>query len=114
MYVSFFGFRAKPFNDRPELRFHYVTPAYAENFNAVRRSIRTLEGLQSLIGESGSGKTLFLDRLEAASRNQSIQYIRPPGRTCRWRSWPPTSVKSWNCWAPTRPSRKNSSGSTRR
>ena len=74
MYNSFFGFRAKPFNNEPELRFHYVTPSYADAFNAIRVGLRSGHGLYCLTGPEGSGKTILLQRLVAAAANQGIQY----------------------------------------
>ena len=74
MYNSFFGFRAKPFNNEPELRFHYVTPSYADAFNAVRMGLRNGQGLYCLTGPEGVGKTIFLQRLVASGANQGIQY----------------------------------------
>ena len=81
MYTSFFGFRAKPFNNKPELRFHYITPAYAENFNTIRRDIREHQEVLVLTGEAGIGKTLFLQRLVTASQNQDVHFISCPYST---------------------------------
>ena len=79
MYTSFFGFRAKPFNSKPELRFHYVNPRYAETFNAIRKGIRETQGLFVLTGAAGLGKTLFLQRLISSSnRQQDTKFIVCP------------------------------------
>jgi general secretion pathway protein A len=65
MYLTFFGFREKPFNLTPDPKFLYLNASYREALAALRYGINERKGFVSLIGEAGTGKTTLLRRLLA-------------------------------------------------
>jgi type II secretory pathway predicted ATPase ExeA len=60
MYNDFFGFSEAPFNITPNPRFFYRTQSGDEVLQVVRYGIESRKGLLVVVGEPGSGKTLFL------------------------------------------------------
>lgn len=65
MYLTFFGFREKPFNLTPDPKFLYLNASYREALAQLRYGINERKGFVSLIGEAGTGKTTLLRRLLA-------------------------------------------------
>ena len=65
MYLTFFGFREKPFNLTPDPKFLYLNASYREALASLRFGINERKGFVSLIGEAGTGKTTLLRRLLA-------------------------------------------------
>jgi type II secretory pathway predicted ATPase ExeA len=60
MYNDYFGFSESPFNITPNPRFFYCTQSCDEVLQVVRHGIESRKGLLVIVGEPGSGKTLFL------------------------------------------------------
>ncbi len=65
MYLTFFGFREKPFNLTPDPKFLYLNASYREALAQLRYGINERKGFVSLVGEAGTGKTTLLRRLLA-------------------------------------------------
>lgn len=63
MYNDYFGFSEPPFNITPNPRFYYRTQSYDEVLEVVQHGIETRKGIMVVVGEAGSGKTLFLKSL---------------------------------------------------
>jgi general secretion pathway protein A len=63
MYNDYFGFSESPFNITPNPRFYYRTESCDEVLAVVKHGIETRKGLLVIVGEPGSGKTLFLKSL---------------------------------------------------
>lgn len=63
MYNDYFGFSEPPFNITPNPRFYYRTQSYDEVLEVVQHGIETRKGFMVVVGEAGSGKTLFLKSL---------------------------------------------------
>ncbi|HEX2228602.1 MAG TPA: AAA family ATPase [Candidatus Binatia bacterium] len=66
MYNDYFGFSESPFNITPNPRFYYRTRSYDEVLEVVQHGIEARKGLMVIVGEAGSGKTLFLKSLVGA------------------------------------------------
>src|SRR5262249_9324948 len=79
MYLTFFGFREKPFNLTPDPKFLYLNASYREALAALRYGINERKGFVSLIGEAGTGKTTLLRRLlaELGSAIRSVLILTP-------------------------------------
>jgi general secretion pathway protein A len=79
MYLTFFGFREKPFNLTPDPKFLYLNASYREALAALRYGINERKGFVSLIGEAGTGKTTLLRRLlaELGSDIRSVLILNP-------------------------------------
>ncbi len=60
MYNDYFGFSESPFNITPNPRFYYRTQSCDAVLEVVQHGIKTRKGLIVVVGEPGSGKTLFL------------------------------------------------------
>jgi general secretion pathway protein A len=60
MYLDFFGLKEPPFRLNPDLRFLYLSVGHEEALRAIVYGVHQREGLISLVGEAGSGKTLVL------------------------------------------------------
>src|SRR5262245_43771729 len=63
MYASFYGLREAPFSATPDPRFLYLNDCYRDALSALDHGIAAREGLVSLIGEAGTGKTTLLRRV---------------------------------------------------
>jgi general secretion pathway protein A len=63
MYNDYYGFSESPFNITPNSRFYHRTQSCDEVLQVVRHGIETRKGLIVIVGEPGSGKTLFLQFL---------------------------------------------------
>jgi general secretion pathway protein A len=79
MYLTFFGFREKPFNLTPDPKFLYLNASYREALAALRYGINERKGFVSLIGEAGTGKTTLLRRLlaELGTDVRSVLILNP-------------------------------------
>jgi general secretion pathway protein A len=79
MYLTFFGFREKPFNLTPDPKFLYLNASYREALAALRYGINERKGFVSLVGEAGTGKTTLLRRLlaELGSDIRSVLILNP-------------------------------------
>ncbi len=64
MYNHYFGFSESPFNIIPNSRFYYHTQSCREVLEVVQNGVEMRKGLIVVVGEPGSGKTLFLKFLE--------------------------------------------------
>jgi len=60
MYLTFYGFKERPFNATPDPRFLYLTPGHREAFAQLVYSVRGNRGFLVLTGEVGTGKTTLL------------------------------------------------------
>jgi general secretion pathway protein A len=63
MYRSFYGLREAPFNATPDPRFLWLNDCYQAALAALDHGLSGREGLVSLIGEAGTGKTTLLRRV---------------------------------------------------
>ena len=61
MYSQYFGFSEKPFDAKPDPRFLYKSLGYRKNIASLMSGIYRRNGLISIIGEFGTGKTTLLD-----------------------------------------------------
>ncbi len=79
MYLTFFGFREKPFNLTPDPKFLYLNASYREALASLRYGINERKGFVSLIGEAGTGKTTLLRRLlaELGAEIRSVLILNP-------------------------------------
>jgi type II secretory pathway predicted ATPase ExeA len=72
MYCDFFGLRSRPFENRADTQFLYMTPLFEETLAAMEYETRHERGVALVIGEAGTGKTLLtrslLQRLDAQDR----------------------------------------------
>jgi general secretion pathway protein A len=65
LYVSFYGFAARPFSLTPDPRFLYLTPSHREALAQLRYGVQERKGFVLLTGEVGTGKTTLLRTLLA-------------------------------------------------
>lgn len=63
MYLDFYGFREKPFNQTPDPCFVYLSKTHKEAFAHLLYGIHNRAGFIGLTGEVGSGKTTVLRAL---------------------------------------------------
>ena len=63
MYEQHFGFSKKPFSISPDPAFLYLNDNYREAIALLRYAIKEQQGIVSLIGEVGTGKTMLLNVL---------------------------------------------------
>jgi general secretion pathway protein A len=63
MYLSFYGFREKPFNTTPDPRFLYLTRGHREALAQLTYGVQENRGFLLLTGEVGTGKTTLLRNL---------------------------------------------------
>ncbi len=80
MYNDYFEFSESPFNITPNPRFYYRTRSYDEVLEVVQHGIEARKGLMVIVGEAGSGKTLFLKSLVGALRSNVKTVIVPNPR----------------------------------
>lgn len=68
MYLSFYGFKEKPFNITPDPKFLYLSPTHQEALRHLKFGVTEKKGFIVLVGEVGCGKTTlcrrFLDELD--------------------------------------------------
>jgi len=60
MYLDFFGLKEPPFRLNPDLRFLYLSAGHEEALRAIVYGVDQREGLLSMVGEAGTGKTVML------------------------------------------------------
>ena len=60
MYLDFFGLKEPPFRLNPDPRFLYLSASHEEALRAIVYGVHQREGLLSLVGEAGTGKTIML------------------------------------------------------
>ena len=63
MYLTFYGFREKPFSTTPDPRFLYMTHEHREALAQLIYSVEDNRGFLVLTGEVGTGKTTLLQAL---------------------------------------------------
>jgi general secretion pathway protein A len=63
MYTHFYGFSEKPFVDAPDPKFLFLNPGHKQVFNHLVQGIEGEKGWILLLGDAGSGKTLFIHQL---------------------------------------------------
>jgi general secretion pathway protein A len=63
MYLSFYGFKEKPFNATPDPRFLYMSPAHRDALAQLVYATRERKGFTVLTGAIGTGKTTLLHAL---------------------------------------------------
>ena len=80
MYEKHFGFSRKPFSISPDPDFLYLNANYREAIALLQYAVQEQQGIVSLIGEVGTGKTmllnLLLDSLPAGARFVKVPPIR--------------------------------------
>ena len=76
MYVSFFGFREKPFNLTPDPRFLFPSPYCNEVLEILLDAIKKRKGLVTVTGDIGTGKTTLcralLNELESSTKSALV------------------------------------------
>jgi general secretion pathway protein A len=60
MYLDFFGLKEPPFRLNPDPRFLYLSASHEEALRAIVYGVHQREGMLSLVGEAGTGKTIML------------------------------------------------------
>ena len=60
MYLDFFGLKEPPFRLNPDLRFLYLGASHEGALRAIVCGVDQREGLLSMVGEAGTGKTVML------------------------------------------------------
>ena len=60
MYNEFYGFSEKPFKITPDPKFLYVTSSIRETLDSVMKDIKNRQGVISITGEAGTGKTTLI------------------------------------------------------
>jgi general secretion pathway protein A len=63
MYTHFYGFSEEPFVDAPDPKFLFLNPGHKQVFNHLVQGIEGEKGWILLLGDAGSGKTLFIHQL---------------------------------------------------
>ena len=78
MYISWFGFREKPFNLTPDPKYIYLSPRHAEAFAHLEFGHKERGGFVLITGEVGTGKTTlaryFLSKLDADTHSAFVLY----------------------------------------
>ncbi len=65
MYQDYWGLQEKPFENTPDPRFFYRSPAVTETFAKLLYALRSNQGAILLTGEAGCGKTMLSRSLVA-------------------------------------------------
>ena len=60
MYLTFYGFKKKPFHITPDPEFLYLSPSHKEALGAVIYGIEQRMGFVAITGEVGTGKTTII------------------------------------------------------
>ncbi len=78
MYISWFGFREKPFNLTPDPKYIYLSQRHAEAFAHLEFGHKERGGFVLITGEVGTGKTTlaryFLSKLDADTHSAFVLY----------------------------------------
>ena len=78
MYISWFGFREKPFNLTPDPKYIYLSQRHAEAFAHLEFGHKERGGFVLITGEVGTGKTTlaryFLSKLDADTHTAFVLY----------------------------------------
>ncbi len=65
-YLNYFGFRFRPFSNTPDDRFYYSSSEHSKALLRLSYVVENMEGLATLIGNIGAGKTTLARRLLAS------------------------------------------------
>jgi len=63
MYKAFYGLRVEPFGVSPDPDFLYMTPAVREALASLSYALYSRQGIVTLTGEVGTGKTTIINKL---------------------------------------------------
>ena len=74
MYLAYWGFREKPFENTPDPRFFYATPKHEEALMRMFYAVTEHKSAAMLSGEYGSGKTLMTRVITSKLLNDSTSY----------------------------------------
>jgi general secretion pathway protein A len=74
LYLDYWGFKEKPFENTPDPRFIYHSSNHEEALMRLLYAIREKKGAAMLSGECGSGKTLLSRVVMAQLLNESSRY----------------------------------------
>ncbi len=74
MYLNYWGFKEKPFENTPDPRFLYYSSKHKEALMRLLYAVREKKGAAMLSGEFGSGKTLLSRVLMAKLLNEDDHY----------------------------------------
>ncbi len=76
MYNDFYGFSEKPFGETPDPRFLYLTSSHREALDSMMKGISDRNGVISITGEAGTGKTTLIHYLlNRLDENIKVVYI---------------------------------------
>ncbi len=64
MYTEFYGFSEKPFEITPDPKFLYLTSSHRKALDAMLNGKESRQGLISITGEVGTGKTTLIHSLD--------------------------------------------------
>ena len=74
MYLDYWGFKEKPFENTPDPRFIYYSSKHEEALMRLLYAVREKKGAAMLSGECGSGKTLLSRVVMTQLLNESNRY----------------------------------------
>jgi general secretion pathway protein A len=74
LYLDYWGFKEKPFENTPDPRFIYYSAKHEEALMRLLYAVREKKGAAMLSGECGSGKTLLSRVVMAQLLNESSRY----------------------------------------
>lgn len=63
MYTHFYGFSEEPFGDSPDPKFLFLLPGHQQVLNCLVQGLEAKKGWLLLLGDAGSGKTLFIHQM---------------------------------------------------
>ncbi len=76
MYNDFYGFSEKPFGETSDPRFLYLTSSHREALDSMMKGINDRNGVISITGEAGTGKTTLIHYLlNRLDENIKVVYI---------------------------------------
>lgn len=62
-YLSWWGFKLRPFSNTPDSRFYFSSKQHSEAISRLMYAVENMEGLAVLIGKIGAGKTTLARRM---------------------------------------------------